>query len=89
MGCLVAVMSCVMYVSRYSELDQEMEEIGHLWRAAKSDFAGFPPSIPIDQVCVCVCVRVRACVCVHLSVCLCCVCVHVHACCVCLCMYAV
>ena len=56
MGCLVAVMSCVMYVSRYSELDQEMEEIGHLWRAAKSDFAGFPPSIPIDQVCVCVCV---------------------------------
>ena len=59
-----------MYVSRYSELDQEMEEIGHLWRAAKSDFAGFPPSIPIDQVrcllysmyicvyayCACVCV---------------------------------
>ena len=54
-----------MYVSRYSELDQEMEEIGHLWRAAKSDFAGFPPSIPIDQVCVCV----RACMCACVTVC--------------------
>ena len=53
-------MSCVGFgwlllcnVCRYSELDQEMEEIGHLWRAAKSDFAGFPPSIPIDQVRIC------------------------------------
>ena len=59
-----------MYVSRYSELDQEMEEIGHLWRAAKSDFAGFPPSIPIDQVCACLCVCVCMCVLQYVHMCL-------------------
>ena len=41
-----------------------MEEIGHLWRAAKSDFAGFPPSIPIDQVYVILCLYFSVCVCV-------------------------
>ena len=35
---------------RYNELDQEMEEVGHLWRVAKTDFPTFPPSVPIDQV---------------------------------------
>ena len=62
--------SSLVYVSRYSELDQEMEEIGHLWRSAKSDFAGFPPSIPIDQVCVCSCVRACVCVLQYVHMCL-------------------
>ena len=51
-GLLSYVFTITCHLCRYSELDQEMEEIGHLWRAAKSDFAGFPPSIPIDQVCM-------------------------------------
>ena len=64
-----------------------MEEIGHLWRAAKSDFAGFPPSIPIDQVrmcmlCICVCLSVCVSVCASVCVCLCplrfYVCIYVH-----------
>ena len=50
-----------------------MEEIGHLWRAAKSDFAGFPPSIPIDQVqyIILMCFVTIMLVCVHVCVCVC------------------